>query len=121
MTRSGRSSKRCVVQRTLLSTNPLANILLALFLVGAIVFVIGAMLSRERRAHAVEAEPVAPKVHAEPTLDVADRIDLVERLVMVGQPWCIEQLDTLRREDPDESVREAADAALMVIGSRPNS
>ena len=107
------------MQRTLLSSSALANVLLAVFIVGALVFVLGTMLSRERQARAIEAQPAAPpETKAEPVLDVTARMDLVERLVMVGQPWCIEQLDTLRREDPDESVREAADAALMVIGSR---
>ena len=119
--RSRRSSKRCAVQRTLLSSNALANVLLAVFIVGALVFVLGTMLAREREAHVIESQPAAVETQAEPALDVAGRIDLVERLVMVGQPWCIEQLDTIRREDPDESVREAADAALMVIGSRPVS
>jgi hypothetical protein len=107
------------VQRTLLSTNPLALTLVALFIVGAIVFVIGTMLSREREAPVIEAQPATTsQTQAEPTLDVAGRMDLIERLVIVGQPWCIEQLETLRREDPEESVREAADAALMVIGAR---
>ena len=120
MTPSAKSSKRCAVQRTLLSSNPLALSLVALFIVGAIVFVIGTMLAREGATNVVEtqAEPPQSKSQPEPMLDVAARMDLIERLVMVGQPWCIEQLDTLRREDPDESVREAADAALMVIGAR---
>ncbi len=121
MTRSGKSSKRCAVQRTLLSSNPLALTLVALFIVGAIVFVIGTMLSREREARVIQAQPVAVQTvqtPAEPVLDVSGRMDLIERLVMVGQPWCTEQLITIRNEDPDDSVREAADAALMVIGAR---
>jgi hypothetical protein len=105
------------VQRTLLSSNPLALFLVVLFIVGAIAFVMGTMLARERRAPVAEVQSSAPSA-AEPVLDVAGRLDLIERLVMVGQPWCIEQLDTIRRDDPDESVREAADAALMVIGAR---
>lgn len=108
------------MQRTLLSSNPLAVILVGLFIVGAIVFVIGTMLTREQQARAIEAQPAA-QAEAEPALDVPGRIDLIERLVMVGHPWCIEQLDAIRREDPDESVREAADAALMIIGARVSS
>lgn len=106
------------MQRTLLSSNALANIFLALFLVGAIVFVIGTMLAREKRAHLVESQATVAHVEPEPLPDVETRIDMVERLAMVGQPWCVDQLDKIRTEDPDESVREAADAALMVIGSR---
>ncbi len=106
------------MQRTLLSSNALANVFLALFLVGALLFVLGTMLRREREARTIEAQPPAARTQPEPVLDVAGRLDLIERLVMVGQPWCIEQLDTIRREDPEESVREAADAALMVIGAR---
>ncbi len=106
------------MQRTLLSSNPLANVLLALFVIGALLFVIGALLRRGRATHAIEAPSREPQEQTEPSLDVAGRFDLVERLVMVGEPWCIDQLGTLRRDDPDESVREAADAALMVIAAR---
>ena len=46
------------------------------------------------------------------------RLDYVERLALVGQPWCVAELETLRASDPDPHVREAADAAIIVIGSR---
>lgn len=107
------------MQRTLLSSNALTLTLVAVFIIGAILFVIGTMIARERQAHTIEAKPVNES-QAEPKLDVAARMDMVERLAMVGQPWCVDQLDKIRREDPDESVREAADAALMVIGARPD-
>ena len=90
----------------MLSTNPLTLALVGLFITGAIIFVIGTMLTRETQA---EAEPI---------VDIATRMDTVERLAIVGQPWCVEQLDKIRREDPVDSVREAADAALTVIGAR---
>jgi hypothetical protein len=106
------------VQRALLSNNSLAVFLLAVFIIGAILFVAGTMVTRQSQARALDAEPPAGRSEGESLLDVAGRIDLIERLVMVGQPWCVEQLDTIRREDPDESVREAAEAALTVIGAR---
>ena len=117
MKRSRRSLTRCAAQRTLLSNNPLAVLFVALLIAGAVLFLIGSMFVREREARQAQTQPVA-ETSAEPLVDVATRIDMVERLAMVGQSWCIEQLDKIRNEDPDELVREAADAALMVIASR---
>lgn len=88
----------------------------AILLIGAIVFIIGTMLRREREAQRQPVVEAAPVAH--PELDVETRLDLVERLAMVGQQWCVQQLNTIRDTDPDASVREAADAALLVIGAR---
>ena len=99
---SCRWSTRCAVPRTLLPSNPLATILAVLFLTGAILYFVGAMIARRAdRRDALEA-----------------RIDMVERLLIVGQPWCIEDLKKMRNEDEDALVREAADAALLVIAAR---
>ena len=91
---------RCAVPRTLLSSNPLAVIFTVLFLAGAIAYFVGAFIARK----------------ADRQREV--RIDMVERLLIVGQPWCIEDLEKIRNEDEDVLVREAADAALLVIAAR---
>lgn len=105
----------------MLSNNALSVALVVLFVAGAIVFVIGTLLARERHARQLDAEGVPVEPQTAPVVDVATRIDLVERLTMIGQPWCVEQLNAIRDNDPDDSVREAADAALTIIGSRPAS
>jgi hypothetical protein len=103
----------------LLSNSPVTVAFVIVGIAGAILFIIGSLINRERAARLAEANP-ALETALEPAVDVATRIDLVERLAMVGQPWCVQQLNTIRDTDPDESVREAADAALTVIGSRPS-
>jgi hypothetical protein len=82
--------------------------LVALFVAGAILFAIGTLLVRRAR---LEGED-EPQMHQE------DRLDTIERLAIVGQPWCVDELRKIVSNDPDPVVREAADAALLVIGSR---
>ena len=103
----------------MLSTNPGTVLFAVLIIAGAMLYVIGTMLRRETTAR-VEDARAAAQAPAESIADVETRIDMVERLAMVGQPWCVDQLAKIRDEDPDDSVREAANAALMVIGSRTN-
>jgi hypothetical protein len=91
-----------VVRRISLSNSPLAVILALLFLLGALFYFAGAMIGRR----AGEREKIEV------------RIDMVERLMLVGQPWCVEDLEKMRAEDEDASVRDAADAALIAIHAR---
>ncbi len=51
-------------------------------------------------------------------VDEPTRMDMIERLAIVGQPWCVQALVQARAEDDDAQIREAADAALLVIGAR---
>lgn len=81
----------------------------AAFVLGAILFALGTLLVRRERL-AREAAP--------PSMSQEDRLDLIERLVMVGQPWCVDELRAILNNDADPAVRDAADAALLVIGSR---
>jgi hypothetical protein len=45
-------------------------------------------------------------------LDVAARLDMVERLALVGQPWCADLLRAAAREERDPAMRAAIAAAL---------
>ncbi len=83
--------------------------LVALFVVGAILFAIGTLLVRRERA----AREKPPSTRTQ-----EDRLDTIERLLIVGQPWCIDELRAIRDKDADPAVREAAEAALLVIASR---
>ena len=47
--------------------------------------------------------------------DAATRIELVERLTLVGQPWCVELLQTAQRDERDPSVRAAIESALKSL------
>jgi hypothetical protein len=49
------------------------------------------------------------------------RIDYIDRLVMVGQPWCVEELERDFLSDADERVREAAEMALLAVRARPSA
>jgi hypothetical protein len=79
----------------------------ALFIAGAILFAIGTLLIRRDRS--VREQEAMPSV---------DRLEMIERLVMVDQPWCVDELHRIATSDSDPVVREAAEAALLVIGSR---
>jgi hypothetical protein len=74
-----------------------------MFLSGAALFALGTYMLRPHRAV---------------TEDLDVQIDYVERLAMVGQPWCIDELEALRASAFDPRVRDAAEAALLVILSR---
>ncbi|HEX8805996.1 MAG TPA: hypothetical protein VF741_03560 [Candidatus Aquilonibacter sp.] len=90
-------------------SNSAGLIYLALFVAGAMLFVLGTLRVRRERARR-EAVPA--------TLRREDRLDTIERLAIVGQPWCIDELRAICEKDPDPVVREAADAALIVVGAR---
>ena len=45
-------------------------------------------------------------------------MDLIERLAIVAQPWCVDLLTLALKEETDTVVRDAAERALLVIGAR---
>lgn len=57
--------------------------------------------------------------HDLPALDL--RVDMVERLAMIGEPWCVTTLERACAQDPDAAVRDAAENALIVIGARASA
>ncbi len=44
--------------------------------------------------------------------DRATRIDMIERLALVGEPWCIAAIKAAAETDEDAAVRNAAGRAL---------
>ncbi len=117
---------RCAAPRTLLSNNPALFLFLGVFAVGAIFFALGSAIIRAqtrpvpRTVDPDEAERVILSVSkgglAAESFEV--RLDYVERLAIVGQPWCVDELEAIRANESDARVRDAADAALTVIRSR---
>lgn len=47
-------------------------------------------------------------------LDVETRIDIIERLALVGEPWCMEVLRDAVQLDPSEEVRATAKAVIII-------
>ncbi|HTU68844.1 MAG TPA: hypothetical protein VMF11_00870 [Candidatus Baltobacteraceae bacterium] len=102
------------MQRALpLNNNPGVVILVVVFLIGAAFFAIGTvMVRRERRPR--PASPPPQPADAAP-FDYFARIDeLLER----GDAAGIRELEAMRDRNDDPGVRDAADAALMVIRAR---
>jgi len=100
----------------LLSSSSGGFVILVVFLIGALLFAIGTVLARRERPR--REEPVDESLVIAQPGSVADRLEMIERLVMVGQPWCVDELRALLERERDPLVRDAAEAALMVIGSR---
>ena len=48
-------------------------------------------------------------------LDSATRIDMIERLALVGEPWCIAAIKAATETDDDAAVRDAAARALRAL------
>lgn len=109
MIRSRKQSSRCAAQRRLFSSNSGTTILLVVFLVGALLFALGTMLVRRER-DTQQAPPSGPV-----EVDYFARID---ELLTRGDAASVKELEALRDRDADADVRDAADAALMVIASR---
>jgi len=104
------------------------------FLTGAILFVVGSIVVR---ASKIEQEPMPAQKALAPALeevapardeampqwivslgaeqaavDVAGRIELVERLAMVGEQWCVQMLQEALHEERDRRVAAAIRSAL---------
>jgi len=48
-------------------------------------------------------------------LDSATRIDMIERLALVGEPWCIAAIKAAAETDGDAPVRDAAGRVLRAL------
>lgn len=52
-------------------------------------------------------------------LDIATRLDMIERLALLGEPWGHALLLSARSHDADKTVRAAAKAALSRESTLP--
>ncbi len=50
-------------------------------------------------------------------MDVQDRLDMVSRLEIVGEKWCIDALKSATREEQDPQVNAAVRATLARLSS----
>lgn len=102
------------------------------FAVAAVLFVIGGWLvagARDRYPRSWEPAGGAPDAHArEPSMAWTqafaapddrpgrdERLEMIERLAMLGAPWCADALRAARKEETDPQVLVAIDAALKTL------
>ncbi len=95
----------------------------AVFLIGIALFIAGTIVVRSAAPHAlVEETPVQPPAitwaldfsEGETPLDQTQRRDLIERLALIAQPWCIDYLERALGEEHGEMLaltREALNGA----------
>jgi hypothetical protein len=108
--------------------SPGVLVLVAAFLVGAVLFAFGTVLVRRSEVRVPAAESGIADRQAVPwTAELAGtnealsrelRVDMVERLAMIGEPWCRDVLERACTHDPDAMVRDAAENAIIVIAAR---
>ncbi len=121
MNRSQRYWMRCAALRTLASNSP-ALALFAIFALGAVLFVAGSLISRRQHKRAAAVPTAVTWTHAlvagdeTPTPEL--RLDMIERLALVGAPWSVDALNAAMSEERDPLLRDAAERALLVISSR---
>ena len=98
-------------------------VLALMVLGGAALYGIGTLLVRSAN-HEVPAEPIPSTqmvawanavTGTDDALDTATRIDIIERLVLVGEPWCIDVIRAAAETENDAPVRDAAARALHAL------
>ena len=106
--------------RTLPSTSTAALFFALLLVTGVILWIVGGRLARSSRAASPSVALTWTRVAtgSDDAVDYPTRLDLVERLAMVAQPWCVDALQQAMREESDATMRDAADRALLVIAAR---
>lgn len=113
---------RCVVPRTLPSSSTAAVFFGFLLVLGAIFWIAGGRLARRAGKVAAIASPPVTWTRAivdnDERVDAATRLDMIERLAIVGEPWCVTVLNDALAQERDETLRDAADRALLVIAAR---
>jgi len=78
------------------------------FAIGAIVFAIGTSLSRASRREAALLPSWTIAVSGDDPLTPDERIELLERLTIVDQPWCAELIEAAAQQERDPRVRRVA-------------
>jgi hypothetical protein len=96
-----------------LPSNSVFVALVVAFAVGAVVFGIGTSLLRGRRSDGPSAAPWMAALGDEQAYEPDERIELIERLAIVAQPWCVELLTRAADEEGNARVRRAARDALQ--------
>ncbi|MDQ2865525.1 MAG: hypothetical protein M3R51_04810 [Candidatus Eremiobacteraeota bacterium] len=109
------------------SNSPAFPFLAVLFVAGAALFALGTWLARRRPEAMASAQPAVSALlwtrsvtGSDEVLPAALRLDVIERLALVGEPWCVSALREAASEETDAQTRDAAERALLVIACRPD-
>jgi hypothetical protein len=96
----------------------LDGLLAGVFVAGAVLFGLGnRMTARARKASSngvLWTQAVAPAGAS--TLDLAMRVDMIERLALLGEPWCVEILKQAAREERDPRIVATLASVLPAFG-----
>ncbi|MBV8154769.1 MAG: hypothetical protein JO029_16315 [Candidatus Eremiobacteraeota bacterium] len=78
---------------------------------------LGIHLRARRLEDACNAVPEWPRAfgYEDGTCDWQARVELIERLTIVAQPWSVDALRSATNEERDPRVREAIDAAWQSL------
>lgn len=113
---------RCVVPRTLPSSSTAALVFGVLLVLGVVLWIVGGRLSRGAPVTSALAITHVTWTRAildtDERVDAEMRIDMIERLAMVGEPWCVAVLNDAIAQERDAAILDAAERALLVIAAR---
>ena len=54
-------------------------------------------------------------LHETEPISADERLEMIDRLALLNEPWCVETLEAAAREERDASVRDAALRALRAL------
>ena len=90
-------------------------------------FALGSWMARRTPGATVAPAPAPPAppwtrevAPSDEPLTVAQRFEVIERLALVGAPWCIRALEDAVDRESEPELRDAAERALLVIACRPD-
>lgn len=89
-----------------------------LIAVAAIAFAIVTIYMRARAIENYTAVPTWPQglgYDNGAPCDWTARVDVIERLAIIGEPWCLDALRTASTEERDPRVRKAIEHALKSL------
>ena len=107
---------RFAVRRTLLSSSSPYIAFGIIFLAGAGIFTAGSLMLRSaERGPSLGITWTRSVIGDDKMLDVASRVEIVERLELIGQAWCADALEAALGEEHDVRVRTAVERALRAV------
>jgi len=107
---------RFAVRRTLLSSSSPYIAFGIVFLAGAGIFAAGTLMLRSaERGPSLGITWTRAVIGDDKVLDAAARVEIVERLGLIGQTWCADALEEALGEERDARVRKAVERALRAV------
>jgi hypothetical protein len=88
-------------------TVALAALVVAAIVAGIVVTIVRGRIEESDWTASLDLPPEAGR-------DAAARIEIVQRLALVGEPWCLELLRQAQRRERNEAVLRAIATALKV-------